>query len=110
MQKAYDKAEPYLLRAVKIDESLFGRDAVDLLLPLSTLCGLYDGWGKPDKSEPCHRQTLAILEKQYGANSPVLVSTLTSEAKALQSLGRAEQAAEVEKRLDSIRASMTKPN
>jgi len=110
MQKAYDKAEPYLLRAVKIDESLFGREAVVLLMPLGTLCSLYDNWEKPDRSEPCDRQLLTILEKQFGENSPQLVSTLASEAKALRSLGRTEEAAQVEKRLESIQAAMIKPN
>jgi len=47
---------------------------------------------------------------QHGANSPVLASTLTSEAKALRSLGRAEDAAKVEERLKSIQASTNNPN
>ena len=46
---------------------------------------------------------------QHGANSPVLASTLTSEAQALRSLGRVEDAAKVEKRLKSIQVSATNP-
>src|SRR5437879_7908471 len=88
MLQAYDKAETYLLRAVRIDESLFGKDGINMLGPLSSLCNLYDKWDKPDKAEPCDRQILAVVEKQYGANSPVLLPTLTSEAQALRRLGR----------------------
>ena len=47
---------------------------------------------------------------QHGANSPVLASTLASEAQALRSLGRAEEAAKVEERLKSIQALANAPN
>jgi tetratricopeptide (TPR) repeat protein len=109
-QQDYEKAEPFLLRAVKIDESLYGYDGDGALINLSYLCGIYDRWGQPGKSEPCDRHLLAVLEKQHGANSPVLASTLTSEAQALRSLGRAEEAAKVEERLKSIQALASAPN
>ena len=41
-QKDYAKAETYLVRALNIDESLFGHDGVDLLMPLASVCTLYD--------------------------------------------------------------------
>jgi hypothetical protein len=65
-----------------------------------------DKWGKPDKLEPCNRQLITVLEKQYGANSPQLVSTLTSEAQVLRPLGRPKEAASVEDRLASIRSAI----
>jgi tetratricopeptide (TPR) repeat protein len=110
VQKDYEKAEPYLLRAVKIDEKLYGYDGLDAQINLGTLCYLYDAWGKPDKSEPCDRHLIALLEKGYGANGPQLKSTLTSEAKALRSLGRAAEAAEMEKRVEAIQAAAVQPN
>jgi tetratricopeptide (TPR) repeat protein len=110
VQKDYAKAETYLVRALNIDESLFGRDGVDILMPLFNVCTLYDKWGKTDKLEPCDRQLLAVIEKQYGTTSPQLVSTLTSEAHALRTLGRSQEAASVEYRLATIRsATMTRP-
>ena len=109
VQKQYDKAELYLVRAVKTDESFMGRDNPQLLMPLSALCGLYDDWGKAEKSEACDSHLLEILEKQYGANSPVLLSTLTSDAKALRTLGRADKAAEIEKKIESIRTAAVNP-
>jgi len=105
VQEAYDKAEPMLLRAVHIDQALYGYDGSGMIPPLSVLCDLYDKWGKPDKSEPCRHQLLSALEKQYGPDSPVLLSTLTSEAQALRSLGRTEEAAKLEQRLNSIRVA-----
>jgi hypothetical protein len=53
---------------------------------------------------------LAIVSWICGANSPVLASTLTSEAQAPRSLGRAEEAAKVEQRLKSIQTSTSNPN
>ena len=103
-------AEPILLRAVKIDESLFGRDGGGLLLPLSTLCSVYDAWGKPEKSEPCDRQLLAVLEKQWGENSLQLVSTLKSQAQAFRALGRNEEATKIEQRIKSIQATAMNQN
>jgi len=35
---------------------------------------------------------LAILEKQYGPDNPILVGTLTSEANALRATGHIEEA------------------
>jgi hypothetical protein len=104
-QKDYEHAEPYFLRAVNIDQALYGTDNIGLLIPLSGLCGIYDMWNKPDKSAPCDKRLLTVLEKQYGTTSPVIVSTLVSEAKALRSLGRADEAAAVQKRIDSIQTS-----
>jgi tetratricopeptide (TPR) repeat protein len=104
-QKAYDKAEPYLLRAVHIDEGLFGRDAWGVSFPLWYLCVLYDKWSKPDKAEPCYEQDLAVVEKQFGANNPVLLQVLTNQAQALRALGRTDEAAKVEQRAQSIRGA-----
>jgi hypothetical protein len=55
--------------------------------------------------EPCDRQLLVVLEKQYGPKSPQLASTLASESQALRSLGRAKEAADVDNRLASIRSA-----
>jgi len=105
VQKDYAKAEPYLLRAMRIDESLYGKDGLDLLVPLSTLCQLYTRWDKPDKLATYDQQLVTLLEKQYGAASPVLVSTLDSEAGALRKLGRTDEANKLDQRVSQIRSS-----
>jgi hypothetical protein len=73
------------------------------------MCGLYEQWGKPDQAEPCNRQLLAALEKQYGPNSPVLVPVLNSEAQALRGIGQADQAKDVDNRLAAIRSKTMQP-
>jgi len=74
----------------------------DKLMPLASLCRVYADWGKPEKPEPCDRQLVAILEKEFGPDSPQLLSTLKEEAQALRSLHKVEEAAKVEQRIKSI--------
>ena len=38
VQKDYAKAEAYLLRALNIDESLYGHDGLNLPMPLASVC------------------------------------------------------------------------
>jgi tetratricopeptide (TPR) repeat protein len=104
-QKDYAKAEPYLLRAQSIIDSLAGPEGDGENLVLSSLCNLYENWDKPEKGEPRNRQMLAILEKQYGPQSPVIVSVLITEAKMLRELGRQQEAAKFEQRALSIRSA-----
>ena len=105
-EKAYDKAEPILLRAVRIEEFLHGQQGVGMNLPIFYLCALYEEWGKPDKAEPRYREYITMLEKQYGEDSPILISVLKDEARVLQKLGRSEDVTKVEQRIESIRAAV----
>ena len=105
LQKAYDKAESYLLRALRIDEALHGKDGWDINIPLGYLCNVYDQWGKPDKAAPCEQRDASLVEKQFGPNSPVLLQVLPNEAKALRALNRPKEAAKIDQRVQSIRAA-----
>ena len=109
VQQDYAKAEPLLLRATRIDESLFGAEGFGMNPVLSSLTDMYTRWDKPEKAEPRYRQLLAALQKQYGPDSPVLLSTLSNEAKTLRKLGRAEEAEKYEQRIQSIRAATGQP-
>lgn len=104
-QKDFEKAEPYLLRATKIDEVVHRYDSVDALPNLTALCWVYEKWEKLEKFEPCNAHLLAILEKQYGSNSQVLAPTLASRAKALRTLGRTEEASILEQRVKTMQAA-----
>ncbi|PYU18707.1 MAG: hypothetical protein DMG32_25795, partial [Acidobacteria bacterium] len=66
---------------------------------------LYDRWGKPDKAEPCYRQSADVVAKQYGADSPILLDVLSKEAQALWALGRLDEAKKIEDRVEAIRAA-----
>jgi superkiller protein 3 len=110
VQQDYAKAETYLLRATHIDESIFGAESPAMNPVLSSLCDLYTRWDKPEKAEPRYRQLLAAMEKQFGPDSPVLISLLADESKTLHELGRTEEAAKVDKRLQTLRTAMGQPD
>ncbi|MGH9680969.1 MAG: tetratricopeptide repeat protein, partial [Candidatus Acidiferrales bacterium] len=104
----YTTAQTYLLHAVQIDEATYGRDGFGVSLPLWFLCDLYEKWNKPELAEPRYRQMIAIIEKQYGTDSPMLLTTLTTEAKTLRKLGREKEAEAVDQRSVSIRSTAGK--
>lgn len=101
-QKAYDKAESYYTRAANIYQALNGADSPVVLRSLGGLCDIYESEGKVAQAVPCEQRVLAIIEKQYGPNSPMLVAVLTHEAQGLRTLGRSDEATSVEKRIHSI--------
>jgi tetratricopeptide (TPR) repeat protein len=105
VQKQYGQAEPYLLRAVKIYETSLIQDDNMALLPLNALTYLYQTWGKPEKAAPCEQKMIATLERIYGPDSRYLVPVLTNHAKSLRSLGRNDEAAKVDKRIQTIQAT-----
>jgi tetratricopeptide (TPR) repeat protein len=104
-QQDYAGAEPFLVRAVKIDETLYGHDGSQAVVNLTSLCAVYDRTNRPDKAASCHAHMLAILEKQYGPDNPILVGTLTSEANALRAVGHIDDAAKIEQRIKTIQAT-----
>ena len=108
-QGDFAKSESTLLDAVRMYGTLYGSSDYRVTVPLGSLCRVYDQWDKPDKSEACHAQMVTMLEAQFGANSPALVRDLDAEAQALRKLGRAEQAAKLEGRAQSIQSSQSKP-
>jgi hypothetical protein len=110
IENDFAKAEPLMLRAVKIDQTLYGPEGAEALPNLTVLCSIYDKLAKPEKAAPCQGHLLAILEKQYGPDNPIIVSTLTSEATALHGLGRNEEAAKIEQRVKTIQATAMNQN
>ena len=84
-QNQYDQAEPYLVRAVKIYETSPLQDDAYSLIPLSSLCNLYEVWGKPDKAE-ARQEAASIVERIYGPNSQFLIPVLTRQAASLRAL------------------------
>ncbi len=94
-----------MLRVVRIYEHNYGEQDMNLGGALANLCYVYDQWGKPDKSAPCHARLVALGEKQFGVDSPYLVRELTAEAKALRQLGRNEEAAKLEQRTQALQST-----
>jgi tetratricopeptide (TPR) repeat protein len=109
-QQNFAKTESTLLRVIHIYEIAHNSDDLPMGIPLGTLCYVYDQWGKPDKSAPCHARLVALEEKQFGPDSPYLVRDLTAEAEALRKLGRTAEADQIENRLQSLPSAQANPN
>jgi len=105
MQKDFPKSELTLVRVVKIYETMYGPEDERMAIPLISLCNVYDQWNKPDKSAPCHARLVALYEKQFGNESPYLVRDLNAEAQALRKLGKADEAAAIERRTQTIQSA-----
>ncbi len=110
IENDFAKAEPLMLRAVKIDQTLYGPEGADALPNLTVLCSIYDKLSKPEKFAPCQDRLLVILEKQYGPDNPIIVPILTTQAKTLRTLGRNEEAAKLEQRVKTIQATAMNQN
>jgi hypothetical protein len=87
-----------------------GKNTPTAGLTTVVLFALYDRWEQADKAATCNRILLAVLEKRYGTESPILVNTLASEAKALRTLGRVAEADKFDQRVAVIRAATMNPN
>jgi hypothetical protein len=104
-QRDYAKAETYLLRAVHIDEATFGKDGSGLMMSLSSLCYVYEANKEYAKDEPCEKQLEAVVAKQYGEDSPVLVTVLQHESTALRGNAKPDEADVVDEKIAAIRAA-----
>jgi Tfp pilus assembly protein PilF len=105
VQQDYANAEVWLLKAVKIDDEISGYDGFQGLADVNTLCVVYERGGKPDKAASCYAQLVAITGKQYGPDSPFLAQPLTAQANALRKIGRNNDAAAVEQRINALQPS-----
>ena len=84
---------------------MYGPDDHRSALPWTSLCHVYDLWGKFDKSVPCHAHLVGMAEKLFGPDSTYLTQDLTGEAKALRQLGRNEEAAKIEQRVQLLQSA-----
>lgn len=110
MKQDFAKAESTLLHVTTISETIYGPDDNRMAMPWTSLCFVYDQWGKQDKSASCHAHLVSMVEKQFGPNSPYLIRELTAEADAQRKLGRTDEAAKLEKRTQSIQAAQSNTN
>jgi CHAT domain-containing protein len=89
----YARAEPLLVRALELRETLLGKGAPEVAHTLNNLAELYRGRGLYARAEPLHARALAIQEAALGKNHPEVAQTLTSLGQLYaeqEAYGRAE--------------------
>jgi tetratricopeptide (TPR) repeat protein len=108
-EKKYEKAEPYIQKAMKIHEQLTGPQKMILVSSKHMLCRIYEGLGEAAKSEPCNRELVTLMEPVYGANNAALAPALAGESKALRELGRSVEADDLDRRRQSLEQTAPGP-
>ncbi len=104
-RKAYDKAEPLLLRALTISDTL-SQGAANFIAEsyVVQVQNLYLTWENYDKAEPYARRILAMREREYGDDSKMALSELRTLTDILIKLGRTDEANSLSKRSAAIAA------
>ena len=77
---------------------------------LNNLAGLYHVQGKYAKAEPLLKRALAISQKTFGPDHPLVATTLENNATLIRETGRPAEAAKMEARAKAIRAKHAEAN
>ncbi len=99
--KRFEDAESCLTRALEIGKKV-SDDHPLVSGALSGLGSLRLAEGRPADAEPLLRRALEMREAQLEPGHPTIVSTLKELAIVLRETGREAEAAQIDRRLDSI--------
>jgi serine/threonine protein kinase len=84
----YEKAEPPLVRARALFDSLLGRDAMETLKTARSLAGLYMNQGRTEEAEPLLASTLERQRKALGLENAEVLGTMNDLAMLYGDTGR----------------------
>jgi hypothetical protein len=70
IQQAYDKARPYLVRAVDLGEKLYGSHDYRTIGPLYALCDVESHLDDPKDTEQCYQRLVAVWNRSTGKTIP----------------------------------------
>lgn len=90
------EAEGQMLKAIAINEALYGKEHASVAEGLSTLAEIYHAQKKAAKEEECYKRILAIKEKSLGARNPALIQIKEKYAAFLRSQKRDAEATKIE--------------
>ena len=78
------EAEPFMRRALAIDEKSFGPEHPDVATSLNNLASLLSATNRLAEAEPLYRRALAIDEKSFGPEHPDVASRPQQPGRAAQ--------------------------
>jgi tetratricopeptide (TPR) repeat protein len=105
----YRESEPLLLRALAINENLYGSDHPEVAVALNNLAEFRQITAKPE-AESLYRRALSILEKSPKKNHATLASCLNNLAVLLCAADRLGEAEHVLRRALAIKEKATGPD
>jgi tetratricopeptide (TPR) repeat protein/transcriptional regulator with XRE-family HTH domain len=103
-QEKFDEAEPLCQRALAIIRTTVGPEHPEMMYPLNRLAVLYYTREKYIQAAPLYQQTLLLMEKILGPEHPDTARVLWGYAQVIKKLGREDEAQELERRFDLIKA------
>jgi len=106
-QGKYAQAGPLLTRSEAIREQALGPEHPDVAFSLTDLALVNCAQGNYEQAESLLVRALTIREQALGPGNPHVVSTLKHYVALLRKMNREAEAAEVEARARSIRATST---
>ncbi len=89
---AYQKVEPLMLCALKIDEKRLGKDHPSVATRLNNLAGLYQATNRLAEAEPLMERALKIEEASFGKEHPDVARALNNLAQLYQATNRLAEA------------------
>lgn len=109
-QHAFDKAEPLWQRGLSISEKFLGDAHPHLIQPLLTLGLVTQVQKEFDRAESYYLRAIEIGKRALGADHPNLISLYERYASFLRQTGRDEEALEVDRQVEAIRAANQRPS
>ncbi len=103
-QGKFDETEPLCQRALLIIRTTVGPEHPDMMYTLNSLAVLYYTQEKYIQAEPLYQQTLSLMEKILGPEHPDTARVLWWYAQVIKKLGREDEALELERRFNLIKA------
>lgn len=108
-RRQFTRAEPLYLQALQVVEQTQGPGNFPVVSSVERLGYLYTQTGDWAKAEPYYRRVLALDEKQFGSNSPMLNGVLYQLAQVTRNLGRPNEADEFMARRERLNNSAPTP-
>src|SRR5262249_47043404 len=106
----YAKAEPFYLRALKIQENTNGAASTAAYSTLMDLGALYNEADELEKAEPVLERAVAVGEKVYGLDGAPIAGAIINLASALESKGDYNKAEQLYLRALAIGEKRVGPN
>lgn len=99
----FKEAESYFLRALVVDEKLYGSGHLGTAGTMGNLGALYGKLGRDEEALEWSGKTLALLEKHARPDAPVLATVMSNHASNYRSLKRFAEAEKLYKQALAIR-------
>jgi tetratricopeptide (TPR) repeat protein len=96
-------------RAVKLKESHYGAESIEVALSLSNLGTLFSSLNQNEKAERVLARCLRIYERHSRENDPVYLRTLNNHSTTLRGLSRVEEAKDEREKLLCLRRAALGP-